>query len=86
MNLLRGQPQTILWNAAAHSSVDELLTKALNDSRVDGAIKHHVQKMDWLLMEAGVGVGKVAALLPKGMAAEITAWNIASSGQTEDIT
>lgn len=85
MNLLRGQSQTILWKAAAHSSVDELLTKA-NDSRVDDAIKHHVQKMDWLLMEAGVGVGKVAVLLPKEMTAEITAWNVASSGQTEDIT
>lgn len=73
MNLLRGQSQTILWKAAAHSSVDELPTKAMNDSRVDDAIKHHVQKMDWLLMEAGVGVGKVAVLLPKEMAVEITA-------------
>lgn len=54
------------------------------DSRVDDAIKHHAQKMDWLLMEAGVGVGKVGVLLPEEMAAEITAQDTASLRQTED--
>ncbi|TMS16179.1 Zonadhesin [Larimichthys crocea] len=54
------------------------------DSRVDDAIKQHAQKMDWLLMEAGVGVGKVGVLLPKEMPAGITAQDTASIGQTED--
>uniref|UniRef100_A0A8C9WPG5 AAA+ ATPase domain-containing protein n=1 Tax=Sander lucioperca TaxID=283035 RepID=A0A8C9WPG5_SANLU len=48
----------VAWQAAAYSSEDGVLTEAMIDSRVDDAIKQHAQKMDWLLMEAGVGVGK----------------------------
>ncbi|XP_034732430.1 ATPase family AAA domain-containing protein 3-like [Etheostoma cragini] len=73
----------VAWQAAAYSSEDGVLTEAMIDSRVDDAIKQHAQKMDWLLMEAGVGVGKVGVHLPKEMAAGITAQEAFSLSQTE---
>ncbi|XP_078110577.1 uncharacterized protein LOC144520608 [Sander vitreus] len=73
----------VAWQAAAYSSEDGVLTEAMIDSRVDDAIKQHAQKMDWLLMEAGVGVGKVGVHLPKEMAAGITAQEASSLAQTE---
>uniref|UniRef100_A0A8C4H524 AAA+ ATPase domain-containing protein n=1 Tax=Dicentrarchus labrax TaxID=13489 RepID=A0A8C4H524_DICLA len=76
----------VAWQAAAYSSEDGVLTEAMIDSRVNDAIKQHAQKMDWLLMEAGAGVGKVGVLLPKEMAAGITAQEAASLGQTNDTT
>uniref|UniRef100_A0A8C9WU82 AAA+ ATPase domain-containing protein n=1 Tax=Sander lucioperca TaxID=283035 RepID=A0A8C9WU82_SANLU len=51
----------VAWQAAAYSSEDGVLTEAMIDSRVDDAIKQHAQKMDWLLMEAGVGVAEEIA-------------------------
>ncbi|XP_029975636.1 ATPase family AAA domain-containing protein 3-A-like [Salarias fasciatus] len=59
----------VAWQAAAYSSEDGVLTEAMIDSRVDDAVTQHAQKMDWLLTEAGMGVGKVGVLLPKGTAA-----------------
>ncbi|XP_038579206.1 ATPase family AAA domain-containing protein 3-like [Micropterus salmoides] len=76
----------VAWQAAAYSSEDGVLTEAMIDSRVDDAIKQHAQKMDWLLMEAGVGVGKVGVLLPKEMAAGITAQEATSFAQSEATT
>lgn len=38
--------------------------------------------MDWLLMAAWVGVGKVSAQPPEEIAAEITAQDSAPTGQT----
>jgi len=38
----------VAWQAAAYSSEDGVLTEAMIDARVDGAIKQHLQKMDWL--------------------------------------
>ncbi|XP_070824622.1 ATPase family AAA domain-containing protein 3-like [Chaetodon trifascialis] len=76
----------VAWQAAAYSSEDGVLTEAMIDSRVDDAIKQHAQKMDWVLMEAVAGVGKVGVLLPKEMAAGITAQEDASLVQTEDTT
>ncbi|XP_032377199.1 uncharacterized protein LOC116692788 [Etheostoma spectabile] len=73
----------VAWQAAAYSSEDGVLTEAMIDSRVDDAIKQHAQKMDWLLMDAGVGVGKVGVHLPKEMAAGITAQNASSLAQYE---
>uniref|UniRef100_A0A4W6BXF5 ATPase family AAA domain containing 3A n=1 Tax=Lates calcarifer TaxID=8187 RepID=A0A4W6BXF5_LATCA len=52
----------VAWQAAAYSSEDGVLTEAMLDSRVDDAIKQHAQKMNWLLMEAGEGVGKLQFL------------------------
>lgn len=49
---------------------------------LDGATKQHVKKMDRVLMEARVGVGKVSVLPPEEMAAEITARDSPSFGQT----
>ncbi|XP_049921157.1 ATPase family AAA domain-containing protein 3-like [Epinephelus moara] len=74
----------VAWQAAAYSSEDGVLTEVMIDSRVDDAIKQHAQKMDWLLMEAGAGVGKVGVVLPKEMAAEITAQETASLAETVD--
>ncbi|XP_074500680.1 ATPase family AAA domain-containing protein 3-A-like [Sebastes fasciatus] len=74
----------VAWQAAAYSSEDGVLTEAMIDARVDDAIKQHAQKMDWLLMESGAGVGKVGVLLPKEMAAGIAAQEAASLAQTED--
>uniref|UniRef100_A0A671VS68 ATPase family AAA domain containing 3A n=1 Tax=Sparus aurata TaxID=8175 RepID=A0A671VS68_SPAAU len=74
----------VAWQAAAYSSEDGVLTEVMIDSRVDDAIKQHAQKMDWLLMEAGAGVGKVGVLLPKEMAAGITAQEADSLGQSEE--
>uniref|UniRef100_UPI0037E96EE4 A-kinase anchor protein 12-like n=1 Tax=Semicossyphus pulcher TaxID=241346 RepID=UPI0037E96EE4 len=74
----------VAWQAAAYSSEDGVLTEAMIDSRVDDAIMQHAQKMDWLLMEAGVGVGKVGVLVPKEMAAGIAAQEAASLAQAED--
>ncbi|XP_031724713.1 uncharacterized protein LOC116395186 [Anarrhichthys ocellatus] len=74
----------VAWQAAAYSSEDGVLTEAMIDSRVDDAVKQHAQKMDWLLMEAGEGVGKVGVLLPKAMAAGLAAQEAASLTQTED--
>ncbi|XP_042347793.1 ATPase family AAA domain-containing protein 3-A-like [Plectropomus leopardus] len=76
----------VAWQAAAYSSEDGVLTEAMIDSRVDDAVKQHAQKMDWLLMEAGVGVGKVGVVLPKEMTAGITAQEPASVAKTEDTT
>ncbi|KAI3356701.1 hypothetical protein L3Q82_003386 [Scortum barcoo] len=76
----------VAWQAAAYSSEDGVLTEAMIDSRVNDAIKQHAQKMDWLLMEAGVGVGKVGVLLPKETAAGIAAEKAASLAQTQDTT
>ncbi|XP_068588898.1 ATPase family AAA domain-containing protein 3-like [Cebidichthys violaceus] len=76
----------VAWQAAAYSSEDGVLTEAMIDSRVDDAVKQHAQKMDWLLMEAGEGVGKVGVLLPKEMAAGLAAQEAASLAQTEDAT
>ncbi|KAM7404345.1 hypothetical protein PAMP_011702 [Pampus punctatissimus] len=61
----------VAWQAAAYSSEDGVLTEIMIDSRVDDAVKQHAQKMDWLQMEAGEGVGKVGVLLPKEMAARV---------------
>uniref|UniRef100_UPI003AAE7B30 uncharacterized protein isoform X1 n=1 Tax=Centroberyx gerrardi TaxID=166262 RepID=UPI003AAE7B30 len=78
----------VAWQAAAYSSEDGVLTEAMIDSRVDDAIKQHAQKMDWLLMEAGEGVGKIGVVLPKETAAAVTlgftAQEAASLAQTED--
>uniref|UniRef100_A0A8C9WXM0 AAA+ ATPase domain-containing protein n=1 Tax=Sander lucioperca TaxID=283035 RepID=A0A8C9WXM0_SANLU len=60
----------VAWQAAAYSSEDGVLTEAMIDSRVDDAIKQHAQKMDWLLMEAGVGVGKVVVKDPNEVVVE----------------
>ncbi|XP_069550117.1 ATPase family AAA domain-containing protein 3-like [Brachyistius frenatus] len=76
----------VAWQAAAYSSEDGVLTEAMIDSRVDDAIKQHAQKMDWLQMEAGVGVGKVGIHLPKEMAAGLTTLKTASLAQSEDTT
>jgi len=48
------------------------------DARVDDAVKQHAQKMDWLLMEAGEGAGKVGVRLPRGMATGLSAQEAAS--------
>ncbi|XP_029292352.1 ATPase family AAA domain-containing protein 3-like [Cottoperca gobio] len=76
----------VAWQAAAYSSEDGVLTEAMIDARVDDAVKQHAQKMDWLLMEAGAGVGKVGVLLPKDIAAGVAAEEAASLAQTEDAT
>ncbi|KAL3063777.1 hypothetical protein OYC64_000166 [Pagothenia borchgrevinki] len=76
----------VAWQAAAYSSEDGVLTEAMIDSRVKEAVKQHAQKMDWLLMEAGAGVGKFGVIVPKEMAAEVTAQEAASLAQTEDTT
>lgn len=76
----------VAWQAAAYSSEDGVLTEAMIDSRVEEAVKQHAQKMDWLLMEAGAGVGKFGVIVPKEMAAEVTAQEAASLAQTEDTT
>ncbi|KAI9531155.1 hypothetical protein NQZ68_000650 [Dissostichus eleginoides] len=76
----------VAWQAAAYSSEDGVLTEAMIDSRVEEAVKQHAQKMDWLLMEAGAGVGKFGVIVPKAMAAEVTAQEAASLAQTEDTT
>ncbi|XP_040008347.1 uncharacterized protein LOC120803681 isoform X2 [Xiphias gladius] len=76
----------VAWQAAAYSSEDGVLTEAMIASRVDDAIKQHGQKMDWLLMEAGVGVGKVGVLLPKETAAGIISQEAASLVPIEDTT
>uniref|UniRef100_A0A668AM03 ATPase family AAA domain containing 3A n=1 Tax=Myripristis murdjan TaxID=586833 RepID=A0A668AM03_9TELE len=47
----------VAWQAAAYASENGVLTEEMIDSRVDDAIKQHAQKMDWLLMEAGEGLG-----------------------------
>ncbi|XP_077941339.1 ATPase family AAA domain-containing protein 3 isoform X2 [Gasterosteus aculeatus] len=73
----------VAWQAAAYSSEDGVLTEAMIDSRVDDAIKQHAQKMDWLLMEAGEGVGKVGVRLPKETAAALAAQGAASLARTE---
>ncbi|KAM6981910.1 ATPase family AAA domain-containing protein 3-like [Tautogolabrus adspersus] len=75
----------VAWQAAAYSSEDGVLTEAMIDARVDDAIIQHAQKMDWLLMEAGAGVGKVGVVVPKEMAAGISAEEAASPAHTEDI-
>ncbi|XP_054465076.1 ATPase family AAA domain-containing protein 3-like [Anoplopoma fimbria] len=74
----------VAWQAAAYSSEDGVLTEAMIDSRVDDAIKQHAQKMDWLLMEAGEGVGKFGVILPKKMAGGLASQEAASLAQTED--
>ncbi|XP_020490956.2 ATPase family AAA domain-containing protein 3 [Labrus bergylta] len=75
----------VAWQAAAYSSEDGVLTEAMIDARVDDAIIQHAQKMDWLLMEAGAGVGKVGGILvPKEMAAGVSAQEAASPAHTED--
>uniref|UniRef100_A0AAQ5Y199 AAA+ ATPase domain-containing protein n=1 Tax=Amphiprion ocellaris TaxID=80972 RepID=A0AAQ5Y199_AMPOC len=79
-------PATIALLAAAYSSEDGVLTEAMIDSRVDDAVKQHAQKMDWLLVDTDMGVGKVGVLLPKEMAAGITAQKAASLAQSEDTT
>ncbi|XP_035801483.2 uncharacterized protein LOC111564742 isoform X3 [Amphiprion ocellaris] len=76
----------VAWQAAAYSSEDGVLTEAMIDSRVDDAVKQHAQKMDWLLVDTDMGVGKVGVLLPKEMAAGITAQKAASLAQSEDTT
>ncbi|XP_062282588.1 uncharacterized protein LOC133987294 [Scomber scombrus] len=76
----------VAWQAAAYSSEDGVLTEMMIDARVDDAIKQHAQKMDWLLTEAGEGVGKVGVLLPKEMAAKITGQEAASLAQAEDMS
>ncbi|XP_068454684.1 ATPase family AAA domain-containing protein 3-A-like [Clinocottus analis] len=76
----------VAWQAAAYSSEDGVLTEAMIDLRVDDAVKQHAQKMDWLLMEAGEGVGKVGVRLPREMAAAIAAQEAASTAQPEDTT
>ncbi|XP_051805667.1 ATPase family AAA domain-containing protein 3-A-like isoform X2 [Acanthochromis polyacanthus] len=76
----------VAWQAAAYSSEDGVLTEAMIDSRVDDAVKQHAQKMDWLLVDTGMGVGKVGVLLTKEMAAGITAQKAASLTQSEDTT
>ncbi|XP_010785206.1 uncharacterized protein [Notothenia coriiceps] len=76
----------VAWQAAAYSSEDGVLTEAMIDSRVEEAVKQHAQKMDWLLMEAGASVGKFGVIVPKEMAAEVTAQEAASLAQTEDTT
>uniref|UniRef100_A0A6Q2WV50 AAA+ ATPase domain-containing protein n=1 Tax=Esox lucius TaxID=8010 RepID=A0A6Q2WV50_ESOLU len=38
----------VAWQAAAYSSEDGVLTEAMIDSRVDDAVRQHLQKMDWL--------------------------------------
>ncbi|KAK9515667.1 hypothetical protein VZT92_026294 [Zoarces viviparus] len=73
----------VAWQAAAYSSEDGVLTETMIDSRVDDAVKQHAQKMDWLLMEAGEGLGKVGVLLPKAMAAGLAAQEAESLAQTE---
>ncbi|CAN9515811.1 unnamed protein product [Ophioblennius macclurei] len=73
----------VAWQAAAYSSEDGVLTEAMIDSRVDDAVLQHAQKMDWLLMEAGVGVGKVGVLLPKETAAGVSAQKADSLVQSE---
>ncbi|XP_034052234.1 ATPase family AAA domain-containing protein 3-like [Gymnodraco acuticeps] len=75
----------VAWQAAAYSSEDGVLTEAMIDSRVEEAVKQHAQKMDWLLMEAGAGVGKFGVIVPKEMAAEVTAQEAASLAQTPTI-
>uniref|UniRef100_A0AAQ6A3R1 AAA+ ATPase domain-containing protein n=1 Tax=Amphiprion ocellaris TaxID=80972 RepID=A0AAQ6A3R1_AMPOC len=52
----------LLAQAAAYSSEDGVLTEAMIDSRVDDAVKQHAQKMDWLLVDTDMGVGKVGKL------------------------
>jgi len=74
----------VAWQAAAYSSEDGVLTEMMIDSRVDDAIKQHAQKMDWLLTEAGEGVGKVGVLLPKEMASRIAGQEAATLAQAED--
>uniref|UniRef100_A0A8C2XP38 ATPase family AAA domain containing 3A n=1 Tax=Cyclopterus lumpus TaxID=8103 RepID=A0A8C2XP38_CYCLU len=71
----------VAWQAAAYSSEDGVLTEAMIDSRVDDAVKQHAQKMDWLMMEAGEGAGKVGVLLPREMAAGLAAQEAASLAQ-----
>lgn len=68
----------VAWQAAAYSSEDGVLTEAMIDARVDDAVKQHAQKMDWLLMEAGEGAGKVGVRLPRGMATGLSAQEAAS--------
>ncbi|XP_053173335.1 uncharacterized protein LOC128357118 [Scomber japonicus] len=76
----------VAWQAAAYSSEDGVLTEMMIDARVDDAIKQHAQKMDWLLTDAGEGVGKVGVLLPKEMAATITGQEAATLAQAEDMS
>ncbi|KAM6977005.1 ATPase family AAA domain-containing protein 3-B-like, partial [Aplochiton taeniatus] len=59
----------VAWQAAAYSSEDGVLTEAMIDARVTDAISQHAQKMDWLHMEGGEGVGKTGVVLPKEAAA-----------------
>uniref|UniRef100_A0A668AFS2 ATPase family AAA domain containing 3A n=1 Tax=Myripristis murdjan TaxID=586833 RepID=A0A668AFS2_9TELE len=77
----------VAWQAAAYASENGVLTEEMIDSRVDDAIKQHAQKMDWLLMEAGEGVGKIGVVLPKELAATslgFTVQEAASLAQPED--
>lgn len=71
---------TWFLQAAAYSSEDGVLTEAMIDARVDGAVKQHLQKMDWLRGEeeaqsltppptrATTTVGKMGFNLPLGNA------------------
>ncbi|XP_034551218.1 ATPase family AAA domain-containing protein 3-like [Notolabrus celidotus] len=74
----------VAWQAAAYSSEDGVLTEAMIDARVDDAIVQHAQKMDWLLMEAGEGVGKFGVIIPKETAAGVAAKEAALTAQPED--
>lgn len=44
----RADGDPFVFQAAAYSSEDGVLTEAMIDARVDDAIKQHHQKMDWL--------------------------------------
>ncbi|KAM7410924.1 hypothetical protein PAMA_021070 [Pampus argenteus] len=76
----------VAWQAAAYSSEDGVLTEIMIDSRVDDAVKQHAQKMDWLQMEAGDGVGKVGVLLPKEAAATVAGQEAASLEPASETT
>uniref|UniRef100_A0A6Q2YKJ8 AAA+ ATPase domain-containing protein n=1 Tax=Esox lucius TaxID=8010 RepID=A0A6Q2YKJ8_ESOLU len=44
----------VAWQAAAYSSEDGVLTEAMIDSRVDDAVRQHLQKMDCTALSLGI--------------------------------
>ncbi|XP_010879760.1 ATPase family AAA domain containing 3 isoform X2 [Esox lucius] len=58
----------VAWQAAAYSSEDGVLTEAMIDSRVDDAVRQHLQKMDWLHGDIEEAPAKSTALPSAGPA------------------
>ncbi|KAL0978425.1 hypothetical protein UPYG_G00170250 [Umbra pygmaea] len=58
----------VAWQAAAYSSEDGVLTEAMIDSRVDDAVRQHLQKMDWLHGDTEEAQAKSTALPTAGPA------------------